>query len=77
MTRTFGRWRLGETALNNLRNPQPADLRVPPRSSGFSAILWEITHNPWVVLQMVSRDQIEARLGGFLDNGATELNKDV
>jgi len=50
---------------------------VPPRSSGFSAILWEITHNPWVVLQMVSRDQIEARLGGFLDNGATELNKDV
>ena len=21
--------------------------------------LWEITHNPWVVLQTVSRDQIE------------------
>ena len=24
--------------------------------------LWEITHNPWVVLQTVSRDQIERRL---------------
>jgi len=25
--------------------------------------LWEITHNPWVVLQTVSRDQIERVLG--------------
>jgi glycogen phosphorylase len=25
--------------------------------------LWEITHNPWVVLQTVSRDQIERALG--------------
>ncbi|MCA9213492.1 MAG: DUF3417 domain-containing protein, partial [Planctomycetales bacterium] len=25
--------------------------------------LWEITHNPWVVLQTVSRDQIESVLG--------------
>ena len=25
--------------------------------------LWEITHNPWVVLQTVSRDQIERTLG--------------
>ena len=24
--------------------------------------LWEITHNPWVVLQTVSRDQMERRL---------------
>ena len=24
--------------------------------------LWEITHNPWVVLQTVSRDQIERML---------------
>ena len=24
--------------------------------------LWEITHNPWVVLQTVSRDQIESVL---------------
>ena len=22
-------------------------------------VLWELTHNPWVVLQTVSRDQIE------------------
>lgn len=26
-------------------------------------VLWEITHNPWVVLQTVSRDQIERVLG--------------
>ena len=25
--------------------------------------LWELTHNPWVVLQTVSRDQIERVLG--------------
>ena len=25
--------------------------------------LWEITHNPWVVLQTVSRDQTRARAG--------------
>ena len=25
--------------------------------------LWEITHNPWVVLQTVSRDRIELRAG--------------
>src|SRR6476619_4296062 len=25
----------------------------------LDADLWEITHNPWVVLQTVSRDQIE------------------
>src|ERR1035438_5284274 len=25
--------------------------------------LWEVTHNPWVVLQTVSRDRIEAVLG--------------
>ena len=32
-----------------------------PTKSGGSSIptLWEITHNPWVVLQTVSRDQIE------------------
>ena len=26
-------------------------------------VQWELTHNPWVVLQTVSRDQIEARTG--------------
>ena len=26
-------------------------------------VLWELTHNPWVVLQTVSRDQIERVLG--------------
>src|SRR5664280_3477113 len=33
-------------------------------------ILWEITHNPWVVLQTVSRDQIEGVLAdsGFRKN---------
>ena len=25
--------------------------------------LWELTHNPWVVLQTVSRDKIERVLG--------------
>ena len=25
----------------------------------LDAVLWELTHNPWVVLQTVSRDQIE------------------
>jgi glycogen phosphorylase len=29
----------------------------------FDPELWEITHNPWVVLQTVSRDQIERVLG--------------
>ena len=34
---------------------------MPPTRFGGSLIseLWEITHNPWVVLQTVSRDQIE------------------
>ena len=34
---------------------------MPPTKCGASLIpdLWEITHNPWVVLQTVSRDQIE------------------
>jgi len=27
--------------------------------SAFDPILWELTHNPWVVLQTVSRDQLE------------------
>jgi hypothetical protein len=36
-----------------------------PTKCGISLIpdLWEITHNPWVVLQTVSRDQIERVLG--------------
>ena len=28
--------------------------------------LWESTHNPWVVLQTVSRDQIERVLAGLI-----------
>ena len=34
---------------------------MPPTKCGGSLIpkLWEITHNPWVVLQTVSRDRIE------------------
>ncbi len=29
----------------------------------LDARLWEITHNPWVVLQTVSRDRIQSVLG--------------
>ena len=43
--------------------------------------LWEITHNPWVVLQTVSRDQIERMLSdaGFRNtvNGLVEASRKV
>ena len=27
-------------------------------------VLWELTHNPWVVLQTVSREKLQKRIGG-------------
>ena len=35
--------------------------------------LWEITHNPWVVLQTASRDQIEARVGRSRSSGRRSM----